>query len=82
MGCGTQGHVAESSRPMRASAWCGCDTCAYIHIIYIILRVVVHISIPYSELANPLFLSHLINISLSLNFYRVGLCSTFVFKCT
>ena len=53
----------------------------YILYIYIILRVIVHISIPYSELANPLFSSHLINTSLSLNFHRVELCSTFVFKC-
>ena len=78
---GMHGHVAEPRGPTRAPAWRGCDTCEYIHIIYIILRVIVHISIPYSELANPLFSSHLINASLSLNFYRVGLCSPFVFKC-
>ena len=56
-------------------------TRVHIYILYIIHRVIVHISIPYSELANPLFSSHLINPSLSLNFYRVGLYSTFVFKC-
>ena len=52
-------------------------TRVHIYYIYIILRVIVHVSIPYSKLANPLFSSHLINASLSLNFYRVGLCSTF-----
>ena len=79
MRCGTQGHVAEPHGPTRAPAWRGCDMCAYILYIYIyiILRVIVHISIPYSKLGNPLFSSHLINASLSLNFYRVGLCSTF-----
>ena len=74
-------HVTEPRGPTRAPAWRGCYTCAYIHIIYIILRVILHISIPYSKLANPLFSSHLINASLSLNFYCVGQCSPFVFKC-
>ena len=56
-------------------------THVHIYILYIIHRVIVHISIPYSELATPLFSSHLRNPSLSLNFYRVGLCCTFVFNC-
>ena len=49
---GKQGHVAEPRGPTLAPAWRRCHTCAYIHIIYVILRVIVHMSIPYSELAN------------------------------
>ena len=41
----------------------------HMHIIYIILRVIVHISILYSELAIPLFSSHVINPSVSLDFH-------------
>ena len=51
---GMQGHVAEPGGPMRAPAWCGGDTCAHLHIIYIIHMIIVHINIPYSEFANPL----------------------------
>ena len=76
---GTQDHVVEPRGPTRAPAWCGCDTCAYIHIIYIILRVIVLIKIPYSEFANPLKPSHLLNPAFPLNFYRVGLSSTLSF---
>ena len=48
-----------------------------VYIIYILLlRVIVHISIPYSELANPSYSSHLINQTAFFNFLRVGLCST------
>ena len=78
---GTQGHVAEPRGLTRAPVWRACDNSAYIHIICIIFRVIVHVSILYSTLADPLFSSHLINASLSLKFYCVGLCSFFVFKC-
>ena len=53
----------------------------HIHIIYFIHKVIVHISILYLEFANPLKPSHILNPMFPLNFYRVGLCSTFVFKC-
>ena len=51
------------------------------YIIYILLlRVIVHISIPYFELANPSYLSHLINQFIFFNFLSVGLSSTRKFK--
>ena len=49
---GTQGHMEEPRGPTRAPAWRGGDTCAHLHINFIIHMVIVHISIPYSELAN------------------------------
>ena len=50
-------HARPHGSAMRAHA-ARCD----VYIIYIsILRVIVHISIPYSELANPSYSSHLIN---------------------
>ena len=49
---GTQGHMVEPRGLTRALVWRGCDTWAYIHIIYIILKVKVHVSILYSELTN------------------------------
>ena len=33
---GTQGHVAEPRGPMRALAWRGCDTCAYLYLLIIL----------------------------------------------
>ena len=40
------------ARLARAPAWRGGDTCANLHIIYTLHMAIVHISIPYSELAN------------------------------
>ena len=54
-----------------------------VYIIYILLlRVIVHISIPFSELSNPSYSSHVINRIAFFNFLRVGLSSTRYFKCT
>ena len=54
-------------------------TRVHIYLLYIILRIIVQISIPYSKLANLLLSLHLIKLSLALNFYRVGLSSTLSF---
>ena len=52
-----------------------------VYILYILLlRVIVHISIPYSALPNPSYLSHLINQIAFFNFLRVGLSSIRYFK--
>ena len=48
-----------------------------VYIIYILLlRVIVHISIMYSKLANPSYSSHLINQIIFFDFLRVGVSST------
>ena len=48
-----------------------------VYIIYILLlRVIVHISIQYSKIANPSYLSHVINQIVFFNFLCVGLSST------
>ena len=74
-----QGHVAEPCGPARVLAWHGYDMCIFIFTR--ISMVIVHISIRYSNYANPL-ISRILYTQQVLLILCVGLCSRHFVNCT
>ena len=68
---GMQGHMAALRRPTRRLR--GVMSIIYIYLYIGLIYIVFRLSI---EIINPLKPSHLINPTLFLNFFRVGLSST------